>query len=91
MRRHLEPNEWADERGDIFALYQELDISDEDERHQLQHAITGCSSLRFMTHEEHRKLIHTLEELTHKTTAEQQKLISGLLALSGFDYRDIGK
>ena len=44
-----------------------------------------------MTHEEHRKLIHTLEELTHKTPAEQQKLLSGLLALSGFDYRDIEK
>ncbi len=89
MRRHLEPDEWTDERGDIFVLYRELGITDDEERHRVQHALTGCSSLRFMTHEEHQKLIHTLKQLTCKTITEQQKLIDGLLALSGFDYRDI--
>lgn len=88
MRHHLEPDDWAAERGTIFALYQELGVSREQERHRLQHAITGCSSLRYMTHEEHRKLIRSLEQITEKSVSDQQKLLRGLLALGSFDYRD---
>lgn len=89
MRQLLEPDEWADVRGDIFVLYGELGITEERERHRLQHALTGCSSLRFMTHEEHHLLIHTLERLNQTSVGEQQKMIHGLLALSSFEYRKV--
>ena len=89
MRRHLDPDEWIDERGDIFVLYQQLGITTEDERHRLQHAVTGCSSLRYMNREEHFKLIETLETLVEKSPPEQAKTLGGLLALSSFDYRPV--
>ena len=89
MRRHLDPDEWIDERGDIFTLYQQLGITTEDERHRLQHAVTGCSSLRYMNREEHLKLIETLETLVEKSPPEQTKTIQGLLTLTGFDYHPV--
>lgn len=88
MRHLLDPDEWALERGEIFALFTELGVKGEDERHRLQHAVTGCSSLRFMTHEEHHKLIETLGHLAEKPREEQRRVLKGLLALSSFDYRD---
>lgn len=88
MRHHLDPDDWAAERGAIFALYRELGVTCEQERHRLQHAVTGCSSLRYMTREEHGKLIRMLEQLASKTVTEQRQMICGLLALSSFDYRE---
>ena len=86
MRRHLDPDEWADTRGNIFALYQQLGITTEDERHRLQHALTGCNSLRYMTRDEHLKLINALEDLAAKPFTEQEKTIQGLVTLSSFNY-----
>ncbi len=88
MRRHLDPDEWADIRGTIFVLFNQLGLAD-DERHRLQHAITGCSSLRYMTSDEHRKLVDTLEQLAEKPVLERNRTLQGLFALSSFDYRDI--
>ena len=88
MRQHLNPDEWADIRGTIFVLFNQLGL-DTDERHRLQHAITGCSSLRYMTNDEHRKLVDTLEQLVTKSSREQSHILQGLFALSSFDYRDI--
>lgn len=90
MRRHLDPDEWAYERREIFALYQALGIRNEDERHRIQHALTGCSSLRFMNSEEHRKLIGALEEIAQQPAAKQAHMFGGLLALNSFDYHDDG-
>ena len=90
MRQHLDPDDWAEERGTIFSLYRDLDITDEGERHRLQHAVTGCSSLRYMTREEHKKLIETLENLINKSADEQTRTLDGLFALSSFDYREVG-
>ena len=87
MRRHLDPDEWADIRGDIFVLYGQLGITTDIERHRLQHALTGCNSLRYMTREEHLKLIQALEQLSAKSLSEQTKTIQGLLTLSSFDYQ----
>lgn len=89
MRRHLEGYEWAAARGEIFTLYRDLGIEYADERHRVQHALTGCSSLRYMTPDEHQKLIETLQEIVLKPDDEQQKLLTGLLALGGFDYQEI--
>ena len=89
MRRHLEGYEWAEARGEIFTLYRDLGIDYEDERHRVQHALTGCPSLRYMTPAEHRKLIETLREIALKPSDEQQKMLTGLLALSRFDYHEI--
>ncbi len=88
MRQSLHPDDWSTERGDIFALYSELGLSDEHDRHRLQHAITGCKSLRYMTIEEHRLLIRVLEQLVDKPYAERLLIWNGLLALSSFDYSD---
>ena len=88
MRRHLNPDEWAYERGEIFAIFKALGVHDQDERHRLQHALTGCSSLRLMTGEEHRKLIEALHEIAEQPAAKQASILDGLLALSGFDYND---
>ncbi len=88
MRHHLNADDWSTERGDIFALYSELGLSDEHDRHRLQHAITGCKSLRYMTKEEHRTLIRVLEALVDKPYAERLRIWDGLLALNGFTYSD---
>ena len=88
MRRHLDPDEWSDIRGTLFVLFNQLGLAD-DERHHLQHAITGCSSLRYMTSEEHRKLVTTLEQLAEKPASERNCTLQGLFALSSFDYRDV--
>ena len=90
MRRQLDPDEWAYERSEIFALYKALGIHDQDERHRLQHALTGCNSLRLMTGEEHRKLIGALKEIAQQPAAKQARMFGGLLALSSFDYHDDG-
>lgn len=90
MRRHLDPEEWVYERREIFALYKALSIHDQDERHRLQHALTGCSSLRLMTGEEHRKLIGALERIAQQPATKQARMFGGLLALSSFDYPDDG-
>ena len=89
MRRHLEGFEWAEARGEIFTLYRDLGIFDGDERHRIQHALIGCSSLRYMTPEEHQKLIETLQEIALKPSDEQQKMLCGLLALGSFDFHEI--
>jgi hypothetical protein len=86
MRRPLSPDEWAFERGEIFSRYQQLGIRDEGERHRLQHALIGCPSLRYMTHEEHQKLIETLGHLCQQSYAQRQRTLQGLLTLASFDY-----
>ena len=86
MRRHLSSDEWADERAEIFGLYQQLGIQEESERHRIQHAITGCPSLRYMSHEEHQKLIETLEQLLE--SPNPKRILEGLLALGSFDYQE---
>lgn len=88
MRRALFPDEWAGERGEIFALYKAVGVCDEGERHRLQHALTGCSSLRYMTGDEHRRLISALAEIAGKPAAERDRTLEGLLALGSFDYDD---
>lgn len=89
MRHHLDPDDWIEERAEIFGLYTQLGITHEDKRHQFQHAITGCSSLRYMTREEHQQLIDTLEQLAKQPSSEQQKTLQGLLALGNFDYQEM--
>lgn len=86
MRRYLEPDEWADVRSDIFALYRQLGITTEDERHHVQYAVTGCGSLRYMTREEHFELIKILNDLPIKPSPTQRRAIRGLLTLSSFTY-----
>ena len=86
MRTHRDADDWALERGHIFAIYSELGIEDADERHRLQHAVTGCSSLRYMTRGEHLALIETLESLIEKSYAERNRVMNGLLALTSFNY-----
>ena len=87
MRRHLDPDEWSDERAEIFGLYQQLSVTDENERHHLQYALTGCASLRYMTKEEHQALIEALNTLVSQAGTKQARTLRGLNALSSFDYR----
>ena len=89
MRRHLEPDEWSQIRGEIFRLYRELGITYDDERHRIQHAITGCSSLRYMTPDEQQKLVEALEQIAGAPTDKQDKLLAGLMALGSFDFHEI--
>lgn len=84
MRRPLSPEEWADERGRIFGLYQQLGVRSDSERHRLQRAVTGCGSLRYMSRDEHRLLIRTLARLAETPPAERERAIRGLLALGEF-------
>ena len=91
MRRPLEPDEWSEIRGEIFRLYRELDITFDDERHRIQHALTGCSSLRYMTPEEQQMLVEALEQIAAEPTDKQDKMLAGLIALNGFDFHEVGK
>ena len=91
MRRHLEPDEWSEIRGEIFRLYRELGVTFDDERHRIQHAVTGCSSLRYMTPEEQQKLVETLEQVAEQPAEVQEKMLAGLIALTGFDFHEVGE
>ena len=89
MRRPLEPDEWSEVRGEIFRLYRELGITYDDKRHHIQHAITGCSSLRYMTPDEQQKLVEALEQIASAPTDKRDKLLAGLIALGSFDFHEI--
>ena len=89
MRRPLEPYEWSDIRGEIFRLYRELGITYDDERHRIQHALTGCSSLRYMTPNEQQKLVEALAQVAAEPGDKQDKLLAGLMALGSFDFHEI--
>ena len=91
MRRPLEPNEWSEVRGEIFRLYRELSITYDDERHQIQHAVTGCSSLRYMTPDEQQKLVEALAQIVAEPADKQDKLLAGLMALGSFDFHEISE
>ena len=91
VRRPLEPYEWSQIRGEIFQLYRELDITYDDERHRIQHALTGCSSLRYMTPEEQQKLVEALAQVAAQPEDEQDKMLAGLIALNGFDFYEVGE
>jgi hypothetical protein len=83
-RTALDPDDWREVRGELF--YRDLGISGEDERHQLQAAITGCSSLRLMSFEEHAKLLGALKSIAVQPPNEQEATLKGLLLLTEFDY-----
>ena len=91
MRRPLEPYEWSEVRGEIFRLYRELGITFDDERHRIQHAITGCSSLRYMTPDEQQKLVEALAQIASAPTDKRDKLLAGLMALGSFEYHEISE
>ena len=91
VRRPLEPDEWSELRGEIFRLYRKLDITEGDDRHRIQHALTGCSSLRYMTPEEQQKLVEALELLAAQPEGEQDKMLAGLIALNSFDFYEVSK
>ena len=82
--RRLELDEWSEIRGEIFRLYRKLGITNDDERHRIQHAVTGCSSLRYMTPEEQQKLVEALEHVAAQPEGEQDKMLAGLIALNRF-------
>lgn len=66
--------DWAEARNTIFALYSELNIL-EDERHALQQAITGESSLKRMSDPQHKRMIDVLRYLSDfKPNVAQAKL-----------------
>lgn len=91
VRRPLEPDEWSEIRGEIFRLYRELGITNDDERHRIQHAVAGCPSLRYMTPEEQKKLVEALELLAAQPEGEQDKMLAGLIALNSFDFYEVSK
>lgn len=78
MRREREPGEWVKARSQIFALFNRLGIQGDDKRHRIQQAVTGCTSLRFMTDKEHQLLIKVLD-LRH-SPVEREQMIQRLLA-----------
>lgn len=81
MRKERNPSDWSEARAQIFALYRTLGIEDEALRHGLQKAVTSCSSLRFMTDIEHRRLITVLNLIASHPEIVRDDLLNMLLAM----------
>lgn len=81
MREERNPKDWAEARSHIFALYSKLGIQNNDNRHQLQEAVTSCSSLKLMTNAEHQNLIAVLEIIAAQPEEEQDAMLQRVLAV----------